>query len=704
MERPPMKLDAFFNPKSIAVIGASRDPTKVGHRVLRNLVEGGFGGALYPINPNADEILGLKCYKSVRDIPGEVDLAVIVVPARTVPSVLEDCGASGVKGVVVISAGFGETGREGAQLERELVNICRKYGMRMQGPNCLGIISVQRRVNASFAPAMPLPGNIAFVSQSGALGSAILNWAIRNEIGFTKFISLGNEADLNAADFIEALGEDEDTKVIGLYIEGVKEGGRFIEVAKKVSRKKPIVAIKAGTTSAGMRAVSSHTGSLAGSDVAFSAAFKKAGIIRVNTLEDLFNLVLGFGLQPPLKGRRILIVTNGGGPGILATDACEKSNLELPLLEHEIIEELRKNMPPQASLGNPIDILGDADEKRYRLAIEAGLKSNNIDGIIVILTPQAVTPSERIAETLAEIGRLSSKPILASFMGFDEGSTIIRMLKRNRIPNYAFPEQAAHVFRAMYEYTLILNSPIKEEVPKVEINAEKILEVIQRVRSEGRSVLTINEAMVIADAAGIPMPKAAVARSREEAGRLSDELGYPVAMKIISPDIIHKTDVGGVILGVKSRAEAEENYEYLLRRVRTVIPRAKVSGVLIQKMAPRGKEVIVGAVRDPQFGPLIMFGLGGIYVDFLRDVSYGLCPLTRAEAAEMIEETKAYALLKGVRGEPPSDIASIIDVMLKVSQIMMQFKDIMEMEINPLFVYESGEGCLGVDVRIIIRI
>ncbi|MEM2272776.1 MAG: acetate--CoA ligase family protein [Candidatus Bathyarchaeia archaeon] len=699
-----MGLDAFFNPKSIAVVGASREPTKVGHRVLKNLIEGGFSGTLYPINPNADEILGLKCYKSVRDTPSEVDLAVIVVPARAVPSVLEDCGAKGIKGVVIISAGFGETGREGAQLERELVSICRKYGMRMQGPNCLGIISVQNRVNASFAPAMPLPGNIAFVSQSGALGSAILNWAIGSGIGFTKFISLGNEADLNAADFIEALGEDEDTKVIGLYIEGVKNGERFIEVAKRVSRKKPIVAVKAGTTSAGMRAVSSHTGSLAGSDAAFSAAFKKAGVIRVNTLEELFNLVLAFGSQPPLKGRRILIVTNGGGPGILAADACEKSNLELPLLEHDIIEDLRKNMPPQASLSNPIDVLGDADEKRYKIAIEAGLKSGNVDGIIVILTPQAVTPSEKVAEALAEIGRISSKPILASFMGFEESSTVIKTLKGSRIPNYAFPEQAAYVLKSMYEYTLILNSPIEEKISKVEINADKILEVIQRVRSEGRSALTINEAITVADAAGIPMPKAVVAKNREEAGRLADELGYPVAMKVISPDIIHKTDIGGVILGVKSRAEVEENYEYLLRRVRAVIPRAKVSGVLIQKMAPRGKEVIVGAVRDPQFGPLMMFGLGGIYVDFLRDVSYSLCPLTRAEAARMIEETRTYALLRGVRGEPPSDINSIIDVMLRVSEVMMQFEDIAEMEINPLFVYESGEGCLGVDVRIIIRI
>ncbi|MEM2610573.1 MAG: acetate--CoA ligase [Candidatus Bathyarchaeia archaeon] len=698
-----MMLEAFFNPKSIAVIGASREPLKVGHRIFRNLVESGFGGRLYPINPNADEILGFKCYGSVRDVPDEIDLAVIVVPARVVPLVVEDCGLKGVKGIIVISAGFGETGKEGAHLEREVVSICRKYGMRMQGPNCLGIINVQNRVNASFAPSMPLPGNIAFVSQSGAIGSAILNWAIRNEIGFTKFISLGNEADLNAADFLEALGEDEETRVIGLYIEGVKDGERFIEVAGKVTRRKPIVAIKAGTTDAGIRAVSSHTGSLAGSDAAFSAAFKKAGIIRVNTLEDLFNLVLAFGSQPIPKGRRVLIVTNGGGPGILAADACEKMGLEIASLEYEIREELRRLMPPHSSLSNPIDVLGDADEGRYRAALEAGLKSSNVDGIIVILTPQAVTPYDRIAEAVSEIGRLSDKPIIASFMGLEDNSAAIKTLKKGRIPNYPFPESAVYALKSMYEYSLILSSPIEERIPHVEVDVERIRSIINNVRLEGRLNLTINEAMEVAKAAGIPMPDAAIVRSKEEAGIIADRIGYPVAMKIVSPDILHKTDIGGVILNVRSRSEAEENYDALIRRARLAMPGSRITGVLVQKMVPVGREVIVGAVRDPQFGPLMMFGLGGIYVDFLRDVSYRLCPLTRAEAAGMIEETRAYILLRGVRGEPPSDIDSVIDVMLRVSQVMMQFRDIYEMEINPLFVYESGEGCIGVDIRITIR-
>ncbi len=697
-----MKLEAFFNPKSIAVIGASREPRKVGHRVFRNLVESKFQGSLYPINPKADMLLGFKCYKSVKDVPGDVDLAVIVVPANIVPVVIEECGEKGVKGIVIISAGFSETGREGARLEREIVDICRRYDMRMQGPNCLGIISVQNHVNASFAPAIPQPGNIAFVSQSGALGSTILNWAIRNEIGFTKFISLGNEADLNATDFLEALLEDEETRVIGLYIEGVKEGERFIKVAKKVTGKKPIIALKAGTTDAGIRAVSSHTGSLAGSDTAFSAAFRKAGIIRVNTLEELFNLVLVFGSQPIPKGKGVLIVTNGGGPGILAADACEKMGLDLPLLEYEVREELRRLMPPHASLNNPLDVLGDADENRYRLALEAGLKSGRVDGIIVILTPQAVTPCDEIAKTVAEIRKISNKPIIASFMGLGGGSVALRTLKKNNVPNYEFPEAAAFAFKSLCDYKLILSSPLEEVIPRIKIDEKKIREIIDNARSKNRLSLTIDEAIEVAKAAGIPTPKAAIARSRREVGKLADGIGYPVVMKIVSPDILHKTDIGGVILNVKNRSEAEKNYEILVRRARLTMPDAKITGVLIQRMVPVGKEVIVGAIRDRQFGPLIMFGLGGIYVNFLRDVSYRLCPLTKAEAAEMIEETRAYILLRGVRGELPSDIDSIIDVMLKISQVMISFKEISEMEINPLFVYESGEGSLGVDIRITI--
>jgi len=694
-----MKLEAFFNPKSIAVIGASREPRKVGHRILRNILDYGFKGEIYPVNPNAEEVLGCRCYKSILDIPSEVDLSIIAVPAKIVPSVAEQCGVKGVKGIVVISAGFSETGREGARLEKELLGICRKYGMRMQGPNCLGIINTASRLNASFAATNPPRGKIAFVSQSGALGSTILNWAIQNNIGFSSFISLGNETDLNAADFLEALSEDEETKVIGLYIEGVKNGRRFIEVSEKLTRKKPVIALKAGTTDVGMRAVSSHTGALAGSDAAFSAAFKKAGILRADTLEELFNLVLSFEKQPLPKGKRVLIVTNGGGPGVLAADACEKKGLDLPSLEHSIREQLRRKLPPHASVNNPVDVLGDADEERYRIALDAGLKSSRVDGIIVILTPQAMTPIEKIAQVLAEIKETSKKPIIAAFMGIPNDSPAIKTIREKGIPNYEYPETAAYVLSRMYEY-LVISSRREKPEKAIKIKHSKIMEIIRRARSEDRLNLTVMEAFQIGRAAGIPIPQAKIAKSREEAGEISDSIGYPVALKIVSPEILHKTDVGGVILNIQSRKDVERGYDEILRKARRFMPQARITGVLVQKMVPQGKEVIVGAVRDAQFGPLIMFGLGGIYVNFLQDVSYRLCPLSRREVEEMIQETRAYILLRGVRGESPSDINSIVEIILKVSQIMNQFEEIREMEINPLFVYERGKGCSAVDIRI----
>jgi acetyltransferase len=697
-----MKLEAFFSPKSIAVLGASREPEKVGHRILRNLVEGGFKGQLYPVNPKADEVLGIKCCSSISDVPGKLDLAVVAVPAKIVPTVAEECGKKGVKGLIVVSAGFSETGREGTQLEKELLAVCQKYNMRMQGPNCLGLISTQSCMNATFAAAQPAVGNIAFISQSGALGSAILNWALQNDVGFTSFISLGNEADLNAADFLEALADDEQTRAVGLYVEGVKNGQRFIEEARNISKKKPVIALKAGTTDVGVRAVSSHTGSLAGSDTAFSAAFRKAGIIRVNALEELFELVLAFEDQPILKSRNVLIITNGGGPGILTADACEKNGLELPLLEFGLIEELRNQLPPHASLSNPLDVLGDADEGRYGLALKAGLVSQNVDGIIVILTPQAMTPSDKVAEVVVGARRSSEKPIVTSFMGLDEDSAAVQTLLKSNVPNYPFPESAAFALKTMYDYGSTLRKPNEEPSFSAEIDTKDIRQVFSKIRADDRLVATIDESFKVAQHCGIPVPKAAVAASPAEAGKIADSIDYPVALKVVSPEILHKTDLGGVALNVASRAKVEWNCNAILSKVQGLMPQARIFGVLVQEMVPKGQEVIIGAVRDPQFGPLMMFGLGGIYVNFLRDVSYRLCPLTRSEAQEMIEETKAYTLLRGVRGEPPSDVDSVVDTILKVSQLMSQFGEIVEMEINPLFVYEEKNGCVAVDIKMVV--
>jgi acetyltransferase len=695
-----MKLEEFLNPKSVAVIGASREEKKVGHRVLRNMVNSGFKGRIYPVNPNADTILGYKCYRSVGEIGEDVDLAVVAVPAKAVLGVAEECGRKGVKGIIVISAGFSETGREGLVLEKQLVSKCREYDMRLQGPNCLGLINARIGLNASFAPTSPIPGSVSIVSQSGALGSAILNWAGFNNMGLSNFVSVGNEADLTITDFLEALAEDDNTRVVGVYMEGVKNGERFLKVAGSLSRRKPLVVLKAGTTEVGVRAVSSHTGSLAGSDIAFSAACKKTGVLRVDTMREFFDMLFAFQDQPVPKGKNVIVITNGGGPGVLAVDACEKLGLNLPLLEHELRENLSKSFPPHASLGNPIDVLGDADENRYRIALQAALKSSVVDSIIVILTPQAMTPSEEVARVIVEEKKFVEKPVLASFMGFDNESPPIKILRAGRIPNYDFPESAALVLKRMYEYHLALNRPEEPITTATGVDEEAVARIKAVAEAEGRINLSPEEAFQIASAYGIPVPKAMLARSVKEACEIADSIGYPVAVKVASPDILHKTDMGCVVLNVKSCEEAGKAYELVVNRARTLMPQARVYGAIVQRMVPSGREVIIGAVRDPQFGPLMMFGLGGIYVNFLRDVSYRLAPLTTSDAFEMISETKAYTLLKGVRGEPPGDMNSLVDVMIRISQFMCRFKEVVEMEINPLMVYEERRGCMAVDIKI----
>jgi acetyltransferase len=696
-----LKLEKILNPTSVAVIGASREPEKVGHRLLRNIVEGGFRGSIYPVNPNAEEILGLKCYKNVLEVPGEVDLAVLSVPAKLVPTVARECGEKGVRGLIVISAGFGETGAEGLRLERETVDVCKRYGMRLQGPNCLGLINTRQGLNATFAGAAPAKGRIALLSQSGALGSAMLNWALEKKLGFTYFVSLGNEADLSAADFLEVLAEDDETRVIGMYIEGTKNGQRFMDVCAKTSRKKPVVVLKSGTTESGMKAVSSHTGSLAGSDTAFTAACRKAGIIRASNLEELFNLLRGFGSLPPMRGKDVLIFTNGGGPGILATDACEKASLEIPVMEEEILLELGKLLPPHASIHNPVDILGDADEKRYRSGLDIALSSSKIAGAIVIVTPQAMTPVREIASAIVEVcSRHPDKTVLPVFMGVT--GEPIEILEKNGLPNYEFPEAAALVLSGMYKYEQFRSSPESRPVTFEDIDHDQIKRIIEGAKKEGRVRLTIEECMKVARACNIKTPDMIVARNADEAVEAAEHVGYPVAMKIVSPDIVHKTDLGGVVLRVARAEDVRKNYEEMVGRIRTTVPGSRIHGVMIQAMAPPGKEVIIGAVRDPQFGPLLMFGLGGIYVDFLRDVAYALCPLSASEAEEMIRETKAHTLLRGVRGERASDVKSVVETILRISQVITEFSDILEMEINPLIVYEEGKGCLAIDIRMTI--
>ncbi len=695
-------LEALFSPRSVAVIGASRSEGKLGRSVLKNLVQYGYRGPVYPVNLKADEILGLRCYARVSDIPHDVDLAVIVVPSRFVPEVMADCAAKGVKAAIIISAGFREVGPEGAKLEREVVEIARKSGMRLLGPNSLGLIDTASSLNATFAASMPERGEIAFMSQSGALCTSILDWAGPAGVGFSKFVSLGNKADLDEVDMLEAWRDDERSRVILAYLEGIAEGRRFMDVARGLTKEKPLIVVKSGTTSAGSRAVSSHTGSLAGSEAAYNAAFKQCGVIRARSVEELFDYSVAFAYQPLPQGERVAIITNAGGPGIMAADACEKEGLALAALTAETIERLRSHLPTAASLYNPIDVLGDALADRYRLALEAALQDANVDAILVLLTPQAMTQIEETASSLVEASRRSAKPILACFMGGERVAPGVEILNRGHVPNYQYPERAVRALAAMCEHRQWREQEIELPVAFT-VNRAQAEAAIEKARAAGRLRLGEMEACQVLSAYGLPLPKAALARSAEEAVASAEEIGYPVVMKVVSPEILHKSDIGGVRVGIQSASEVRDAFDLITYRATKYMPGADIWGILVQEMARQTREVIIGVTKDPQFGHLIMFGLGGIYVEALKDVTFRVAPLTPSEARAMITEIRSYPLLSGVRGERPADIDSIVDCLLRVSQLVTDLPEIVELDINPLMVGEVGQGALVVDCRMVIE-
>ncbi|NLF01037.1 MAG: acetate--CoA ligase [Anaerolineales bacterium] len=694
-------LDHFFSPRSVAVIGASRDPDKLGYAVTYNLKEGGFPGELYPVNPKAGEILGLTAYASVGDIPGPVDLAVLVIPYKFVPGALEECGQKGVPAAVVISAGFREAGREGLERELELIEIAKRYQMRVIGPNCLGIIDTDTPLNASFATGMPPAGPIAFMSQSGALGTAVLDIAMAGRIGFSKFVSLGNKADVSEIDLLQALENDPSSRVILMYIEGVPNGQRFMQVARQVTRTKPIVAIKSGVTQSGSRAVSSHTGSLAGSESAYKAAFQQAGIIRAGSMEELFDYALGFAYQPALRGDRIGIVTNAGGPGILATDALERAGLEIPRLTPETAQALAEYLPGAASVANPVDVLGDAFADRYERAIEMVLADENIDAVIVILTPQAMTEIEKTAEAVRRLAQRSDKPVLGCFMGEARIEAGVEILRQHGVPNYSFPERAAGTLAAMSAYRREQQRPIVEP-ERCEACIPAVRELFDRVHSEGRVSIGEMEARDVLKSYGFPIPGSELAETAEDAVRIAEQVGYPVVLKIASPDILHKTDVGGVRVNLRTASDVRDAFDLIVYRAQRYVPGARVWGCLVQQMVPKGREVLVGMSRDPQFGPLVAFGLGGIYVEALKDVAFRVAPFSREEASQMIREIRSYPLLEGVRGEPPADHEAMVDALMRISQLVTDFPEIVELDINPLMVFEEGRGAVALDMRLVL--
>jgi acetyl coenzyme A synthetase (ADP forming)-like protein len=694
-----LDLRGFFAPRSVTVVGVGRDAGSVGRAVYRNLIAQEFAGAVYPVNPHLTEVDGNPCFPSVSALPKTPDLGVVVVPAGAVAGVIEELGVLGTKSAIVISAGFKETGLEGAALERDVVEAARRHGMRLIGPNCLGVISSHAQLNASFAPTMPRPGGTAFMSQSGALGTAVLDWSVGRRVGLSSFVSLGNRADVSESDLMDMWRADAETKAVVAYMESVADGPAFVESAQRLAATKPVIVLKSGGSDAGARAVSSHTGSLAGSDTAYDAAFRKAGVIRAHTVQDLFDFAEAFSNQPLPEGPGLVIVTNAGGPAIMATDACDFYGVQLASLEKETVDALRAALPAASALYNPVDVLGDAPASRYTDALNAVAADPNVRSILVILTPQAPTEAETTARAVGEVARSSRKTTLACFMGAEIVSGARGVLSREGVPGYAFPERAVASLSAMEHYGQRLGLR-SHPTPKVKADRKTVRARIDSAREARRAFLTEEGATAIARAYGIPTPAGGLARDLAAAKALAADVGYPVAVKIASPDILHKSDIGGIVLNVPDDHAMTAAYDSVTRAALERMPDADIWGVTIQAMTPKGHEVIVGVNRDPQFGPLLMFGLGGVYVEVLKDVTFRLCPVSPEEAHAMVSEIRAFGLLRGARGQAPADIDAIVDVLVRTSALAVDFPDIVEMDINPLIVMDRGGGAVAADVRI----
>jgi len=709
-----MSLESFFNPKSVAIVGASRQKGKVGYEILSNMIEAGYKGKIFPVNPNADSIEGLKCFPDLQSIGQIPDLVIIVVPANIVPAVMRQCADAGVQSVIVITAGFREVGKEGRQLEEQVIQIAKQAGIRVIGPNCLGVIVPANNLNASFAGDLPVAGAIGYLSQSGALLAAILDMANANGIGFSKLVSIGNKADVDELDVIKALASDADTKVIAGYLENITDGNAFMNQAERISHDKPILLMKSGGTEAGAKAASSHTGSLAGGEVAYESAFERAGVIRCESIKQQFDYAQCFANQPLPAGPRVAVITNAGGAGIMAADAIERQGLTFAKLADETINKLASRLPPAANLYNPIDILGDALADRYEFALSVILDDPNVDIVLVLLTPQAMTDATATAEAVVKIARppclakklcqteTGAKPILACFLGASKVKEGVRILREGKIPQYDSPESAVAAIKVMADYVRWLSRP-KRVVKLFPVNRRKVENIIERHLRQGVREIGETEAKEILEAYGFVTPKGSIATTADQAVNIAGQLGYPVVLKIWSPDILHKSDVGGVKLGIRSDQEVRDAFDLMMYRIPQKRPDAKILGVLVQEMCRKGREVILGMNRDPHFGPLMMFGMGGIMVEVLKDVAFYLAPLTAEEARQMLMSTRTYHILKGVRGQEGVDIEKIAEGLQRLSQLVTEFPQIQEMDINPYMVGPEGTTPIAVDARMTLQ-
>jgi acetyltransferase len=692
-----MSLKSLFEPESVAIVGASREEGKAGHAILKNVIHCGFAGEIVAINPAIDTLFGCVCYPSLAEYGRDVDLVVIALPQQYVKEAVADCAKVNAKGVVVIASGFKEIGQEEARLEQEIADYCSRHNMRLLGPNCLGFINTEINLNVTFAQTRPARGDISVFSQSGALCSVMMDLAEEHHLGLNKVISIGNKADIAGVDVLSYLANDPHTKVIIGYLEDIATGKNFIKAAEEASSKKPVIILKSGTTAAGLRAASSHTGVLATDDSAYGAVFKRSGVIRADSFEALFDVASALSMQPLPKGDNVLIVTNAGGPGILAADAVENAGMKVAELDESVTTFLKHELLSPVNSSSPIDVLGDADPSRYASVIKAAQADASVDSILVILSPQAMS---KPAETAKEIANSLDgiKPVVATFMG---GSALLpaRMeLTAAGLPHYQSPERAVTALKGMSAYANWKKRPPRM-VTRFRVNRRRVERILSRRQRTGRLQLGEVKGKDVLGAYGFHVPNGGLASSSDEAREIAERIGFPVAMKIVSPDIVHKSDLGGVFLNVANSEAADDSYELMNLKIRKKLPEARIEGVYVEKMIRKGLEVIIGMTRDPQFGPMLMFGLGGIFVEIMKDVTFHLAPITEQEAIQMLKSTKSYAMLQGRRGQEGVDLAAIASGLQRISQLTTDFPQILELDINPFIVGDFGSEPIVADVR-----
>ena len=710
-------LDVIFSPQTVAVLGASTTPGKVGHDIFANILRGGFTGTLYPVNPHARSVLSVRAYPSLLEIQDDVDLAIIILPPKLALASVQEAAQKGVKGIVIVSAGFREIGEAGLAIENEIVSVCKNAGMRLVGPNCLGVINPieSTRLNASFSTRMPAPGKISFISQSGALCTAVLDFAADRDFGFSKFISIGNKADVDELDLLQYLHEDIDTEVIMIYLEELRRGPEFVEIVKQITcgrRRTPVLVIKSGRTSAGARAAASHTGALAGSEAVYDSIFEQAGIIRANSINELFDFASAFTFKTTSAlgkvsrklpgGNRVAIITNAGGPGIVATDMTVSSGLELAQFTPETVNSLKEHLPPTANFHNPVDVIGDATQERYENALSAVLKDDGVDGALVILTPQSMTDALGTAKAIVRVARGSRKPMLCCFMGVVDVSEGVRFLQEHGYPVFRFPEDAAKAFGALYRYSHWLS---REQLKpfKLEHDRQRAEEMVRGLVRAGKSYVGELEGLELLKCYGFRVLATELAKTAREAADIAEKIGFPVVLKIVSPQIIHKSDAGGVLVKLASREQVMAGFEQIVANAGKYSADAVIDGVLVQQLAPAGEEVIFGMNRYPIFGPLLMFGMGGIFVEVFQDVKFSLAPVSREEAVRMIHGIKGFKLLNGFRGRPKADVAALERLLVSMSDLALNHPEIIEMDLNPLLVHPAGQGVTVADCRIILK-